>query len=158
MMGICRPASTNKGLPRDGHNVGTVAIEPSKAKVCQPDRVPGNGLLGVMVAPERSGLQRASRNVTASFSGYLGGNRPGLDPKNDTVARSSSTQAVTDLRWDFRRARRTRSIGRLRRTLMTRCRIKPSPRHLEENVALLIGLGSARPPETFVCVFAIFFG
>ena len=26
-------------------------------------------------------------------SGYLGGNRPGLDPKNDTVARSSSTQA-----------------------------------------------------------------
>jgi hypothetical protein len=26
-----------------GHNVETVAIEPSKAKVCQPDRVAGNG-------------------------------------------------------------------------------------------------------------------
>jgi hypothetical protein len=52
----------------------------------------------------------------------------------------------------------TRSTGRLGRTLMPRCRIKPSPRHLDENVALPIGLGSARPPETFVCVFAIFFG
>jgi hypothetical protein len=42
--------------------VETVAIEPSKAKVCQPDRVPGNGCLVLwsLVAPERSGLQRAS--------------------------------------------------------------------------------------------------
>jgi hypothetical protein len=54
--------------------------------------------------------------------------------------------------------RDTRSIGRLGHTIMTRCRVEPSPRHLKENVALLISLGNARPTETLARVFAKFFG
>jgi hypothetical protein len=45
-----------------GHNVETVAIDPSKAKVCQRIVFPVMGCLVLwsMVTPERSGLQRAS--------------------------------------------------------------------------------------------------